>query len=172
MRKPTKILAEGVDFPVREAIEEAEALFKIWGPELRNDSRSRALLERLGQDLDASRETMLALEVVKTCRRCEQDEGGSCCGLGIENRYTSHLLLINLLLDVSLPTQRFSLDSCYFLHADGCCLKARHVLCVNYLCARLKESLSPEGLSELQSIVGKELDTGFVLYEAIKKIIG
>lgn len=172
MRKSTKIIAEGVDFAVRERIDEAESLFKIWGAKLRNDSRSRPLLERLDQDLEASRGVMLALEVVKTCRRCEQDEGGSCCGVGIENRYTSHLLLINLLLGVSLPTQRFSPDSCYFLHADGCCLKARHVLCVNYLCARLKESLSSEGLMDLQSIVGKELDTGFVLYEVIKKIMG
>jgi hypothetical protein len=88
--------------------------------------------------------------------------------VGVENRYDRIQLLINLLLGVSLPDRYTYLDSCYFLKADGCCLAARHVLCVIYLCAKLKQALSQEDLNALQTVIGEELDTGFALYEAIK----
>ena len=50
-------------------------------------------------------------------------------------------------------------------------LKARHALCVNYLCKRLTEALSPDDLHLLQGAAGRELDTGFFVYEAVQQII-
>ncbi len=96
----------------------------------------------------ASMQAMRALRVVQACKWCEEQEGGSCCGAGIENRYDPLQLLINLLLDVSLPDRQKYPDSCYFLETDGCCLKARHVLCVNYLCKKLQENLSKDELND------------------------
>ena len=159
-------------WPIEEKIEAAHALFALWEALLRKDGRIPALLERLEQNVHASMQAMRALRVVQTCKRCEELEGGSCCGAGIENRYDGLQLLINLLLGVSLPDRHTYTDSCYFLQADGCCLTARHVLCVNYLCTKLKRTLSQDDMVALQTLVGEELDTGFALYEAIKSHVG
>ena len=112
---------------------------------------------------------MLALGVVAECKHCEEEEGGSCCGAGIEDRYGPVLLLLNLLLGASLPTQVRSRNSCYFLGERGCLLAARHVLCVNYICEKLRKKLTREELIRLQSCAGQELDTLFFLHEATKK---
>jgi hypothetical protein len=159
-------------FPIEEKVEEAHALLALWEGRLRKDGRIPPLLERLEKNVDASARVMRALRVAQTCKRCEELEGGSCCGAGIENRYDGLQLLINLLLGVSLPDRHTYTDSCYFLQEDGCCLKARHVLCVNYLCTKLKRTLSHDDMVALQTIVGEELDTGFALYEAIKSHMG
>ena len=157
---------------IEEKIEEARALYEAWADRLRRDGRIRDLLARLEQNIRASMQAMHGLGVVQACKWCEEQEGGSCCGAGIENRYDPLQLLINLLLDVSLPDQQKYLDSCYFLETDGCCLKARHVLCVNYLCKKLQQTLSKDELNTLQAIVGEELDTGFSLHEAVRKEVG
>jgi len=157
---------------IREKIDEALALYEAWEGKLRRDSGICDLLTRLEKNVRASLQAMRALRVVQACKRCEEQEGGSCCGAGIENRYDRFQLLINLLLGVSLPEQHEYSDSCYFLQADGCCLKARHVLCVNYLCTKLQRSLSQDEMIALQTIVGEELDTGFALYEAVRKNVG
>ena len=157
---------------IEEKIEEARALHEALADRLRRDGRIRDLLVRLEQNTQASMQAMRAFRVVQACKWCEEQEGGSCCGAGIENRYDPLQLLINLLLDVSLPDRQKYPDSCYFLETDGCCLKARHVLCVNYLCKRLQENLSKDELETLQAIVGEELDTGFALHEAVRKELG
>ena len=157
---------------IQEKIDEALALYEAWEGRLRQEALIRDLLDRLERNISASMQAMRALRVVQACRRCEEQEGGSCCGTGIENRYDSLQLLINLLLGVSLPDQHEYSDSCYFLQADGCCLKARHVLCVNYLCRKLQRSLSQDDMIALQTITGEELDTGFALYEAVRKNLG
>jgi hypothetical protein len=154
---------------IEEKIEEARTLYEAWADRLRRDGRIRDLLARLERNTRASMQAMRALRVVQACKWCEEQEGGSCCGAGIENRYDPVQLLINLLLDVSLPDRQQYPDSCYFLESDGCCLKSRHVLCVNYLCKKLRETLSKDELNTLQAIVGEELDTGFTLHEAVRK---
>ncbi len=157
---------------IEEKIEEARALYAAWSDRLCSDERVRDLLVRMEERIKASMGAMRALRVVQACKWCEEQEGGSCCGAGIENRYDPLQLLINLLLNASLPDRRKYPDSCYFLETDGCCLEARHVLCVNYLCKRLEESLAGEELEALQTIVGEELDTGFALHEAVRKGLG
>lgn len=153
---------------IEEKIDAAYALFEAWRVRLQEDVRVGALLERLDDKIRASLRAMQTLYVVQACKRCEEQEGGSCCGAGIENRYDPLLLMINLLLGATLPDRRTYADSCYFLHAQGCCLKARHVLCVNYLCSKLQRAIAPDDLIALQTVVGEELDTGFALYETIK----
>ena len=138
---------------------------------MRQDGSIQALLKRLKQKIDLARKTMIALGVVAECKHCEEEEGGSCCGAGIEDRYDPVALLINLLLGASLPTQVRGGNSCYFLREKGCMLAARHVLCVNYICEKLQKKLTREELIDLQSCAGEELDTEFILHEAIKKHI-
>ncbi len=162
--------AVNINVGIQQKIKKAQELFSSHESILRSTPRICSLLEKLEQNIEASHAIMVALRVVDTCRYCEVYEGGSCCGAGIENRYRSTLLLINLLLGVSLPAQHVLIDSCYFLGAAGCCLKARHVLCVNYLCTKLQNNLFSSDIIKLQNVVGEELNTGFILYEAVRKI--
>jgi hypothetical protein len=109
--------------------------------------------------------------IVACCRHCEEEEGGSCCGRGIEDKYNETLLLLNLLWGVVLPEQRGRPDSCFFLGDCGCLLKIRDVLCVNYLCTAVQKRLSTEALARVQEAIGRELETVFVLQEAARRIL-
>lgn len=156
--------------PIMEKILEARILHESWKNTVRENSRIRSLVERLDQNVRASLEAMHTLGVTDACRQCEEEEG-SCCGTGIENHYTSLSLMINLLMGVSLPDRRTYPGSCYFLGSNGCSLKVRHILCVNYLCMKIQSRFPRSKIIALQEIVGEELETGFILYEAIKKIL-
>jgi len=154
-----------------ENMKVAQCLFARWGKELLADSRIHGLLEALREKVAASGRVARKLGLVAACKHCEEEEGGSCCGAGIENRYTPHLLLINLLLGRTLPPDRRLSDSCYFLGTDGCTLTARHILCINYLCPNLQRSLTHENLVRLQATTGEEMETVFRLHEAVKQFL-
>ena len=156
---------------IQEKIEQAQDLFETCGDSLRLNPSIATLLNKLQECIENTKDTMLKLGVVAECKHCEEQEGGSCCGTGIENKYDVELLLANLLLEASLRDQQFSQNSCYFLGEKGCKLTARHVLCVNYICEKLQKKLTREELIELQTCAGEELDTLSFLHEAIKKKI-
>ena len=156
---------------IQEKIEQAQDLFETCGDSLRQNPSIGTLLNKLQECIENTQDTMLKLGVVAECKHCEEQEGGSCCGTGIENKYDVELLLANLLLEASLRDQQFSQNSCYFLGEKGCRLTARHVLCVNYICEKLQKKLTREQLIELQTCAGEELDTLFFLHETIKKHI-
>jgi hypothetical protein len=156
---------------IQEKIEQAQDLFETCGDSLRENPSIRTLLNKLQECIENTKDSMLNLGVVAECKHCEEQEGGSCCGTGIENKYDVELLLVNLLLEASLRNQQPSQNSCYFLGEKGCKLTARHVLCVNYMCQKLQKKLAREQLISLQTCAGEELDTLFILHEAIKKKI-
>ena len=156
---------------IQEKIEQAQDLFETCGDSLRENPSIRTLLNKLQECIENTKDSMLKLGVVAECKHCEEREGGSCCGTGIENKYDVELLLVNLLLEASLRDQQPSQNSCYFLGEKGCKLTARHVLCVNYMCQKLQKKLAREQLISLQTCAGEELDTLFILHEAIKKNI-
>ena len=156
---------------IQEKIEQAHNLFETCGDSLRENPSIRTLLRKLRDCIKNTNQSMVTLGVVAECKNCEEREGGSCCGSGIENKYDVELLLVNLLLEASLRNQQPSQNSCYFLGEKGCKLTARHVLCVNYICQKLQKKLAREQLISLQTCAGEELDTLFILHEAIKKKI-
>jgi hypothetical protein len=150
----------------------ARNLFDTQGDGLRRDGKVRGLLNLLQQKILASGIVSRDLGILALCKRCDEEEGGSCCGAGIENRYSPHLLLLNLLLAVDLPDERSFANSCFFLGKEGCELKARHILCSNYLCSKILESLTLEKLMTLQAVTGEEMETVFHLHEAVKQFTG
>jgi hypothetical protein len=154
---------------IQEKIEQAHNLGETCGSSLMKDPHIHALLIKLRDCIENTNQSMVTLGVVAECKNCEEREGGSCCGFGIENKYDAVLLLINLLLGSSLENEESSRNSCYFLGKKGCTLMARHVLCVNYICQKLQKKLTREELITLQTCAGEELDTLFFLHEAIKK---
>ena len=156
---------------IYEKIEQAHDLYGACGDSLRQNPSIGTLLNKLRGCIENTKDSMLKLGVVAECKHCEEQEGGSCCGTGIENKYDVELLLVNLLLEAPLRDQQSSQNSCYFLGEKGCKLTARHVLCVNYICEKIQKKLTREELIELQTCAGEELDTLFVLHEALKENI-
>jgi hypothetical protein len=162
-------LSQSSPSSIYEKIEQARNLLETCGNSLIEDPQIHALLRKLRDCIESTNQSMVTLGVVAECKNCEEREGGSCCGSGIENKYEAVLLLINLLLGDSLENEESSGNSCYFLGKKGCTLTARHVLCVNYICQKLQKKLTREELIALQTCAGEELDTLFFLHEAIKK---
>ena len=154
---------------IQQKIEQAHNLLETCGSSLIEDPSIYALLTKLRACIENTKQSMLTLGVVAECKNCEEKEGGSCCGSGIENKYDVELLLINLLFGCSVQNHEPVGNSCYFLEKSGCKLTARHVLCVNYICEKLQKKLTRKDLIALQTSAGEELETLFILHEAIKK---
>jgi len=157
--------------PIGDKIAWARRCLDEYGPVLLEDPVVGDLLLRLQQVSWATRAEMADLGLVEACRICEEEEGGSCCGAGIENRYEGIMLVINGLLGVELPEVRSSQESCHFLGREGCLLRARHVLCVNYLCNRVANTHDPSELAGLRDKEGEELKLIMHLYDRIGEIL-
>jgi hypothetical protein len=145
--------------------------YRRCGALLRADEVASRLLAELRDQLAASREVMIAADLVESCRTCEEDEGGSCCGRGMEAHYDGVLLLVNLLLDAPIEQEWRDEESCLFLGSTGCRLPARDHICVNYLCLKVREQISEPALAEMRSSQGRELQTLFLLTDRIKSLL-
>ncbi|HDM10054.1 MAG TPA: hypothetical protein ENF92_06010 [Desulfobacteraceae bacterium] len=135
------------------------------------DSKLSELLRLFRGARTLSQSQMERCGIVEICRRCEMEGGGSCCGAGIEDRYDEWLLLVNLLLGVKLPRQRWKDDSCFFLGPEGCKLVARHAICINYLCKEVIDQVDAEQIARLREKEGEELELLFFICERVKKIV-
>ncbi|MFC1532729.1 hypothetical protein ACFL7M_05110 [Thermodesulfobacteriota bacterium] len=160
-----------IESPIEEKISWAERFYQSKKDQLLGDGIIDNLLIRLKKAVHASRGSMAEAGVECECRRCEDREGGSCCGIGLENKYSDTLLLINLLLDLDLPRRRHDPQGCYFLGEAGCLLLARHVICVNYLCKKITAWVDPEKIAKLREKEGIELELLFFLNERIKTVL-
>jgi hypothetical protein len=156
---------------INEKITVAKDLHSRWGEVLRTDSGISAQLRELSARVQTSNDVCLLSGVAQACRLCDREEGGSCCGAGIEDRYSPELLLINLMLGVTLPESRNSARSCHFWGERGCLLSARDILCVNYLCTRLQKTIPQEKLFQLQEANGSEMELLFILHDRIRNFI-
>ncbi len=157
-----------INRPVMERISWAEFCFEEGGTSFLKDEKIAVLLSDFKLAANASRKQMNNSGVVALCRQCDQEEGGSCCGRGLEDRYDAWLLLINRLLGVSLPVKRQQADGCLFLGKKGCLLKARHVICINYVCKKITSSVQPSILNGLREVEGREIEALFELNEQVK----
>jgi hypothetical protein len=157
--------------PIEEKIARAEGYYRRAKEKLLKDSYISDSLNSLKKAIHASHSAMTSAGIARICRECEQNEGGSCCGAGLENRYDWELLLINLLLDVNLPRKRHDPAGCYFLGKTGCLLQARHVICVNYVCKKITDLIDPQKFYSLREKEGEELNLLFLLHERVKKML-
>jgi len=60
---------------------------------------------------------------------------------------------MNLMLGAGLPERRSRADSSYFLGQEGCGLKVRQMLCIDYLCPELEEALGPNALIKFKALL-------------------
>jgi hypothetical protein len=154
-----------------QKIKTAETYYLKNKDKLFSDKQLVDLLHDFKAAAQESHQVMEKIGITRLCRDCEEKEGGSCCGKGLENKYSEILLLINLLLDISLPKTRYDPQSCFFLGKNGCLLAARHVICVNYLCAKIKNSINPDNILLLREKEGIELNLLFPINERVKKLL-
>lgn len=150
----------------------ANHLHKFFGHVLLPDEKLRTLLMQLDQNIEATQNQMVAAGIVKECADCAVNGDGTCCGKRTGFKYDSIILLINLLLGKTIPLKSQDPHACYFLKQEGCVLRARHVICVNFLCPRLSKNIQQKMLIQVQGVAGQELDTLFLVEEYIKKKIG
>lgn len=130
------------------------------------------LLAGLDLHIAATQSAMVRSGIVKECADCAVNGEGTCCSVRTGHKCGNVLLLVNLLLGKTLPLEPADIHLCHFLTKQGCALRARHVICVNFVCQRLREVLPHNSLCDVQDIAGGEIDTLFVLEECIKKKIG
>ncbi|MCF8146807.1 MAG: hypothetical protein K9N21_23115 [Deltaproteobacteria bacterium] len=157
--------------PIEEKIAWARRNYERFGEALLKERGIAGLLENLREAVAASRQEMAQTGIAEICRRCDREEGGSCCGAGIENRYDVWLLLINLLLGTHLPEERYHPDACFLSGADGCLLAARHIICINFLCKNVTDQVDPCRISALREKEGAEANALFMLHERIKSVL-
>ena len=162
-----RIVDVSISSPIEEKIAWAEACYQELGAQLLVKKTIFEYLGRLKKAIRASHTEMAETGIVDLCKECEQDEGGSCCGAGMENRYDGRLLLINKLLGMELPKKRSDSRSCYFLGEEGCLLQSRHVICINYICKKITDRIDPQKINALREKEGEEVDVLFLLNEQI-----
>ncbi len=152
------------------AINEKINVAKTWAKKIKLSQEFERVLFELKDcimeaDTERKRTGMTAI-----CTKCGQDSE-SCCGSGIELKYSPQLLLINILFGVKMPSKSEFPDKCYFLKSNGCCLFARDVFCINFICYKIKDKLSPRLLRKLRELEGKQLHLQFILEEKLKKLM-
>ncbi len=167
MATPVKMLI-GPGHPIEAKIQNARELYAHAGRELLRSPGVARLLEEYRQAVRESWQAMDLHGVVAECTDCAINDGGSCCGRGIEDKFDSVLLMINLLLGCRLPDARQDPEGCWFLGERGCLIAARHVICINYMCRRLYENLSTEDIHAVQQAMGHEIDLAFMMEQRIK----
>jgi hypothetical protein len=160
-----------IESPIEEKITWAENCHRERGVDLLRDEEVGILLKKLKRAINVSHREMAHTGIIEFCRLCEQEDGGSCCGIGLEKKYTGVLLLINLLLGHPIPGRRQDPSGCFFLGKTGCGLLSRQVICINYLCKKVTDQIDPHRLVPLREKEGIEIGLLFHLNERIKKVL-
>ncbi len=149
----------------------AGKMFLLHGETLKADQETMCLAADFAAAHKASQREALRAGIVSLCTVCDREEGGSCCGAGIELKYDGWILLVNLLLGIELPKRRERAECCFFLGEKGCILAAREVLCINYLCRKVFRNVPSKALASLRKLEGQEIEVLFRLTEHVKTVI-
>ena len=163
------MLLIGLDYPIEEKISCANKIFDTCGEQLQNDKRLNLILKEYRETIDNTWHIMKETGICTICTKCAVEEGGSCCGDGIENKFDVVLLLINLLFGCKLPDVREIENGCWFLGLKGCKLIARQVICVNYLCKKIYKEVPLSKIHKLQEAILKETEQLFIAEEIVKR---
>jgi hypothetical protein len=149
----------------------ARKFFGLYKDIIRTDSETSSLLVDFEAAYRATRRAADETGIPSLCAACDREQGGSCCGAGIELRYDGWMLLLNLLFGIELPESRARAGSCFFLRDTGCILAAREVLCLNYLCPNVIEKVPFSKIFILREFEGREIEILFRLNERIKRVV-
>jgi len=129
------------------------------------------MLIQLDKNIGATQDEMAATGVADQCSDCAVHGEGTCCSERTGHKCDITLLLINLLIGKTLPddAQSSNPDLCYFLTDRGCALRARPIICVNFVCPRLLENIPHKVIVRFQQTAGDEMDILFRIEEYVKR---
>jgi hypothetical protein len=153
---------------VRRNLREAQRLLRLYAFKLDKEAWSSLLLYRYRQAIGQTNEMMEKLGVAGACGGCAQKGAGSCCFLGVENKYDEMLLLINALLGHPPPKTREIEGKCLFVGKTGCKLLARHYYCQHFLCDELKLQIGEAAVRRLNETVAQELAVGWEVEQTLR----
>ncbi len=156
---------------IMQIIDKAYELHQLFGQALIQDNELNTLLKRLNQNIMATKNQLILTGVVKECADCAVHGEGTCCSNRTGYKCDSILILLNLLLGNPPVIQTEHSHLCPFLSEQGCSLIARPVICVNFICQRLRKNIPHVSLVLLQNTAGEEIDTLFTIEEHIKNKI-
>jgi hypothetical protein len=154
---------------VKKEIEKAKDLFSLYGELLLQDEKCAEQLRSYRESIDTTWGMLKELGVIEVCAACSDKWSGGCCFSGVETWFDHTLLLINLLLGVDLTESGTVKNGCMFVTSTGCSLLARHSFCINFLCGKIKDLLSPSDKKGLEITAGKEILCGIETEMAINK---
>jgi len=146
----------------------ARNLYQAHGEDLLNDKTLCGMLMQIDKNIGATQDEMTATGVADECSDCALRGEGTCCSERTGHKCDTTLLLLNLLLGRSLPEKPSSHDQCYFLASRGCVLRARPIICINFVCSRLREKIPHKVMVHLQQTAGAEMDILFRIEGYIK----
>ncbi len=155
---------KGIDGKISTAKSKYELIKQIGIPDEIN-----TLLNELKFYISEANKERRSIGMSEICFLCGTKEV-PCCGSGIELKYSSELLLVNMLFGVHMPQGQEFVDRCFFLKKNGCCLFARDVFCINFVCNKIQEKLSINHLKRLRYFEGKQLNLQFIIEEKLKKL--
>ncbi len=157
---------------ITDKIQKALNLFHEYSGVLVQHPVLADLMEAYQKAIQESWDLMNKLRIPATCHYCAtQIPGGGCCGKGVDDWYDEYLLLINLLMGVTLPSERTLDDSCIFLGTEGCMLAARYHFCVNYLCRRITADITSHEEDRLKRTYGHELHLSWLIEKELRRVI-
>lgn len=145
----------------------AEADFQAHALSIATEPSLMGPLEAYRREIQNNWDLLGHTQVTAFCAMCGGQRDTGCCFAGAERWYDPLLLLINLLLGAELPHHRWSADRCFFLGPEGCLLRARWSICLNFFCPELSETLSPQDLGALRRQAGAEIWAGLELEKAL-----
>ena len=154
---------------IAQNIKLAYDLFEALDSQIQNDEVFRTLLVKLDQHIDITHHYMDMYGISDECADCSLHGNDTCCGKRTGFQCDPIILFLNLKLGNSLKVQDTSPHLCSFLSANGCTLRVRPILCVNFICKRLRDNIPHQNLVQLQTVAGEELDTLFLIENAIKR---
>jgi hypothetical protein len=154
---------------LRHKLQNAQRLHREFGARLAADPEIR---EQLAQLLRLQEEVALAMRrmgMPELCAECGARAAGGCCSAMMADETDSMLLLINLCAGFEVERKRDDDFECCFLGPEGCSLKFKPFLCLNYLCRQIQTRSRPEQLARLRDATAALLGQILVLEELIRR---
>jgi hypothetical protein len=148
--------------PIEEKIEWAERNLDL----VKSDGKIKKLIEELEKIADECEKCLAEVGITTLCAGCGNK---SCCGRGIEDKFDPVVILINLLVKGEVPKKREIDNGCFFLSEGGCKLRIKEIICINYLCKKIYDTIALKEIIRVQKICGKEMELIFRVCEEIKR---
>ena len=131
-------------------IREARRLFRLHGQSLLENPEVSESIRELNRLDEALQEVMRTMGMDEECAECGREFDGGCCSDEMASETYALLLLIAMLAGGEACEQEREELGCRFLGPDGCVLKFKPFICINYRCRKMVARHSSEDSARLE----------------------